>query len=74
MVPAQPFNLLFESSQEDEEDIRRAVKAGARGYLIKVADCEQIEEAVRAVAAGTRNRKHEFSYQLSLKLIRIISS
>jgi DNA-binding NarL/FixJ family response regulator len=40
------------TTYEDEEDIRRAVKAGARGYLVKVADWEQFEEAVRAVAAG----------------------
>jgi DNA-binding NarL/FixJ family response regulator len=42
--------IIATTTYEDEEDIRRAVKAGARGYLVKVADCEQIEEAVRAVA------------------------
>ena len=66
--------IIATTTYEDEQAIRRAVKAGARGYLVKVADCEQIEEAVRAVAAGTRNRKHGFSYRLFLKLICIISS
>jgi ActR/RegA family two-component response regulator len=31
------------TTYEDEEDIHRAVKAGAKGYLVKVANCEQIE-------------------------------
>lgn len=49
--PPKP-RIIVITTYEDEEDIRRAVKAGAKGYLVKVADCEQIEAAVRAVAAG----------------------
>ena len=44
--------IIVITTYESEEDIRRAVCAGAKGYLVKVADPEQIEEAVRAVAAG----------------------
>ncbi len=44
--------IIVITTYESEEDIRRAVSAGAKGYLLKVADAEQIEQAVRAVAAG----------------------
>lgn len=37
---------------DGEEDIYRAVTAGARGYLTKSAECEEVLRAVRAVAAG----------------------
>src|SRR5215472_15285252 len=49
--PPKP-RIIVITTYEDEEDIRRAVKAGAKGYLVKVANCEQIEAAIRAVAAG----------------------
>ena len=37
---------------EDDESLFAAVRAGARGYLVKGATQEQIVRAVRAVAAG----------------------
>ena len=37
---------------ESEEDIRRALKAGAKGYLVKGTAPPQIREAVRKVAEG----------------------
>ena len=40
------------STYESEEDIRRALKAGAKGYLVKGAPPQQIRESVRRVAAG----------------------
>jgi DNA-binding NarL/FixJ family response regulator len=36
----------------DDDSLFRAVRAGARGYLLKGAEQEEIERAVRAVAAG----------------------
>ncbi|GAA1517988.1 response regulator transcription factor [Nocardioides humi] len=36
----------------DDEALFGAMRAGARGYLVKGADPEEIESAVRAVAAG----------------------
>jgi len=44
--------IIVITTYEDEEDIRRALTAGAKGYLVKAADSEQIEETLRAVAAG----------------------
>lgn len=35
-----------------EDDIRRSVKSGAKGYLVKDAAPQQIRESVRRVAAG----------------------
>jgi len=37
---------------EDDASVFSAMRAGARGYLVKGADAEAIHQAVRAVAAG----------------------
>jgi DNA-binding NarL/FixJ family response regulator len=66
--PPKP-RIIVITTYEDEEDVRRAVKAGARGYLVKVADCEQIEEAVRAVAAG----RSLFPPTITLKLVEAVA-
>jgi two-component system, NarL family, response regulator len=66
--PPKP-RIIVITTYEDEEDIRRAVKAGARGYLVKVADCEQFEEAVRAVAAG----RSLFPTTITLKLVEAVA-
>jgi two-component system, NarL family, response regulator len=44
--------IIVMTTYESEEDIRRALKAGAKGYLVKGATPKQIRESVRAVAAG----------------------
>jgi len=44
--------IIVITTYECEEDLRRAIMAGAKGYLVKVADPKQIEEVLRAVAAG----------------------
>lgn len=44
--------IIVITTYECEEDLRRAIMAGAKGYLVKVADPRQIEEVLRAVAAG----------------------
>ena len=66
--PPKP-RIIVITTYEDEEDIRRAVKAGAKGYLVKVADCEQIEAAIRAVAAGNSL----FPTAISLKLVEAVA-
>jgi DNA-binding NarL/FixJ family response regulator len=37
---------------EDLETIRSALRAGARGYLLKGAGAEEVEQAIRLAAAG----------------------
>jgi len=44
--------VLILSSFDYEEDIYRAAKAGARGYLLKDSTRAQIVEAIRTVASG----------------------
>jgi DNA-binding NarL/FixJ family response regulator len=44
--------LIMLSMHADEEYVRRALFAGARGYLLKNADRGELELAVRAVARG----------------------
>jgi two-component system, NarL family, response regulator len=66
--PPKP-RIIVITTYEDEEDIRRSVKAGAKGYLVKIADCEQIEEAVRAVAAG----RSLFPTTITLKLVEAVA-
>jgi two-component system NarL family response regulator len=44
--------IIVITTYESEDEIRRAVAAGAHGYLVKVAEPQQIREAVRQVAAG----------------------
>jgi DNA-binding NarL/FixJ family response regulator len=45
-------HVLILSSFDYEEDIYRAAKAGARGYLMKDSTRTQIVEAIRTVASG----------------------
>ena len=40
------------TTYEGDEDVRRALAAGARGYLLKDATREQVWEAIDAVRAG----------------------
>jgi DNA-binding NarL/FixJ family response regulator len=53
VVAARPATaVLVMSMHEDDDAVVAAVRAGARGYLVKSAPPEQVERAVRAVAAG----------------------
>jgi two-component system NarL family response regulator len=44
--------IVVMTTYETEEDVRRALQAGAKSYLVKGALPEQIIETVRRVAAG----------------------
>jgi two-component system NarL family response regulator len=44
--------IIVMTTYETEDDVRRALQAGARSYLVKGALPEQILETVRRVAAG----------------------
>jgi len=46
--------LVIFTTCKGEEDIYRAVKAGAFGYLLKEAPLNEVIECIRAVARGTR--------------------
>jgi DNA-binding NarL/FixJ family response regulator len=44
--------ILVLTTYADDESLFPALQAGARGYLTKDASAEEIEQAIRAVAAG----------------------
>jgi two-component system, NarL family, response regulator len=44
--------IVVMTTHEGEEDIRRALNSGAKGYLLKGADLLEIRDAARKVAAG----------------------
>jgi DNA-binding NarL/FixJ family response regulator len=45
-------HVLVLTTYADDESLFPALQAGARGYLTKDASAEQIEQAIRALAAG----------------------
>jgi two-component system, NarL family, response regulator len=49
--PPKP-RIIVMTTYESEEDIRRTLKAGARGYLAKGTAPQEIRDAVRKVAKG----------------------
>jgi DNA-binding NarL/FixJ family response regulator len=46
--------LLAISSLQGDEDLHRAVTAGAKGFIAKDADAEEIADAIQTVARGLR--------------------
>jgi DNA-binding NarL/FixJ family response regulator len=48
-------HIVMLTSFEDEDYLFKALRAGARGYLLKTASHEEIIEAIRAVAEGRRS-------------------
>lgn len=61
--------LIFSSFARDE-DVNRAIRAGALGYLQKSAPRENLLEAVREVAAGNRWLPQEIARRLADRLGR----
>ena len=49
---------------ETEEDIRQALKAGVKAFLVKAAHPQQIREAVRRVAKGESFLPPEIGFKL----------
>jgi two-component system, NarL family, response regulator len=56
--------IIVMTAYETEEDVRRALKAGAKGYLLKGTTPQQIRDAVRRVAEG----EALFPAEIALKL------
>ena len=53
LVRAQPeLPILVLTMHEDDEHVFAALRAGARGYLVKGSDGEEIVRAVHSVASG----------------------
>lgn len=57
--------VLLLTMEEEPETIRMAVQAGVWGYVLKKASKRELEEAIHAVAGGTRYFTQEVSQQLA---------
>ena len=64
---AQPIVL---SSYETDEDVYQAVRAGARGYLLKDAPEEELGRAIDSVFAGGSYFPHHIAARLADRMIR----
>jgi len=62
--------IIVITTFECEEDLRRAIVAGAKGYLVKAADARQIEEVLRTVAAGGALFPAEITMKLAESVTR----
>jgi DNA-binding NarL/FixJ family response regulator len=58
------------TSFEMDEDIYRAVQAGARGYLLKNSQQNEIVDAIRAVHAGRRHIPPRIAARLADRMTR----
>jgi len=47
-----PCKVIIMTTFDTEEDVQRAMKAGARGYLLKDSSQEEILDAIRRVSLG----------------------
>ena len=47
-----PCKVIIMTTFDSEEDVQRAMKAGARGYLLKDSSQEEILDAIRRVSLG----------------------
>jgi len=57
--------IIVMTSYESEQDICQALKAGAKGFLVKAAHPQQIREAIRRVARGESFFPPEIGFKLA---------
>ena len=62
--------VLVLTTYDNEEDIFRALEAGARGYLLKDTTSEELVEAVRQIHEGERYLPQAVASRLADRLIR----
>lgn len=58
------IGIIIVSMHKNEEYVRRALRIGVRGYLIKAAETRELEVAVRAVSRGETYLSPAISSQL----------
>jgi len=58
------------TSYETDEDIYRAVQAGAQGYLLKDTPLKEMLDAIRAVNAGKRYIPRQIAQRLAERMMR----
>jgi two-component system NarL family response regulator len=67
--PSSPRTIIL-STYEMDEDIYRAVQAGARGYLIKSTSQDEIVDAIKTVRSGTLYLPRHIAQRLTERIGR----
>jgi two-component system NarL family response regulator len=67
---ALPVRVIVLTSYETDEDIYRAVHAGAEGYLVKNTSQREMVEAIRSVRAGSRYIPRHIASRLAERMTR----
>ena len=62
--------VVILTNYETDEDIYRAVQAGAQGYLLKDTSLREMLEAIRAVHAGKRYIPRHIASRLAERMVR----
>lgn len=62
--------ILILSMHDDETHVRRALQAGAAGYVTKNAPPDELLEAIRRIAGGHTYIEREIAEELALATIR----
>jgi len=65
-----PTRVIVLTSYETDEDIYRAVHAGAEGYLLKNTSQGEMVDAIRAVYAGNRYIPRHIASRLTERMMR----
>ncbi len=68
-LPAAPRTIIL-TNLETDEDIYRAVQAGAHGYLLKSTTQEEMIDAIHAVADGKRQFPPRIASRLAQRMSR----
>jgi two-component system NarL family response regulator len=67
---AHDARVIILTSFETDEDIYRAVQAGAQGYLLKDTSLREMVEAIRTVHAGKRYIPRDIAARLAERMMR----
>jgi DNA-binding NarL/FixJ family response regulator len=67
---AHEVRVMILTSFETDEDIYRAVQAGAQSYLLKDTGLKEMVEAIRTVHAGKRYIPREIAARLAERMMR----
>jgi two-component system NarL family response regulator len=65
---APDARVIIYTTYESDEDVYRAVQAGARGYLLKTAPRGELLAAIRTVAAGERYLPPHLAQRLAARV------
>jgi DNA-binding NarL/FixJ family response regulator len=63
-------HVIVLTSYETDEDIYRAIQAGAEGYLLKNTSQREMVDAIRSVYAGNRYIPHRIASRLAERMTR----